>query len=344
LKRQVGALDLLLLIKNNNMPNLAKAHVKIYHGYGHTHNLVVYGHVLKTKQVAPQIFSSNIFYNMLQLLRLFFVKPIPGAKVKLQWQQQQVETVTEYDGFFKFEWVATKNIAAGWHQFIIEVVNEKEEVVSNASGEIFVPHKTQYGFISDIDDTVMVSHSATILRRLKELFMKNARTRAIFPDVAKHYSLLSHANTNADTPNPFFYVSSSEWNLYNYLSEFFNYNGLPKGAFLLNQIKKWFELWKTGKTKHEGKLLRVIRILDTFPEQQFVLLGDNTQSDPAIYAQVVKKYPGKIFAVYIRNVVHQKENATRQILEEVSKAGVHIFLFKHSEQAIEHSKFIGLIQ
>jgi phosphatidate phosphatase APP1 len=189
----------------------------------------------------------------------------------------------------------------------------------------------------------MISHSATIGRRLRELFIKNPRTRRVFPDVATHYKLLSLTHTDKDTPNPFFYVSSSEWNLYSYLNEFFTYNGLPKGAFLLNQIKRWFELWKTGKTKHEGKLLRVMRIMNAFPKQQFVLLGDNTQSDPSIYAAIAKKFPQRVHTIYIRNIVPENETTTKDILSELSNDNVHVCLFKDSKEAIEHSKHIGLI-
>jgi phosphatidate phosphatase APP1 len=102
-------------------------------------------------------------------------------------------------------------------------------------------------------------------------------------------------------------------------------------------------LLKTGKTKHEGKFLRIVRILEAFPQQQFILFGDNTQRDPWIYASIAKKCPGKIFAIYIRNVISSHEEETKKILEEAVKAGVHVCLFNHSEESIRHSEMIGLI-
>ncbi len=327
----------------SNRTKYKRASVKIYHGYGHTQNLVVYGHVFKRKAAIQHKFTNNILYNILHLLRLFFIEPFPYAKVRLHWQDQELESTTEKDGFFKFEWKATHEIKAGLHHLSIDLISETGKTVATGEGKMYVPHITQYGFISDIDDTIMISHSATVGRRLKELFIKNPRTRHVFPDVAQHYALLSKAHTPEGTPNPFFYVSSSEWNLYDYLNEFFAFNGLPKGSFLLNQIKRWFELWKTGKTKHEGKLLRVMRIIDAFPKQQFVMLGDNTQSDPMIYASIAKKYPEKIFAIYIRNIVIENELATKEILGEIENKGLYTCLFKESKEAIEHSKQIGLI-
>lgn len=323
-----------------------KLFIKIYNGYGHTHNLHVYGHVFKKAPVEQKRFSTRVFTNMLYLLRLFFVKPVPGVHLSLQEQDQQIDGKTESDGFFAFEWDSSHHIKAGWHPVEVSTTfNEKEKVTG--SGKVFIPHITQYGFISDIDDTIMVSHSSTTWRRLAELFTKNARTRNIFDNVALHYNLLAKAHTDANSPNPFFYVSSSEWNLYNYLSDFFTHHQLPEGIFLLSQVKRWYQLLKTGKTKHEGKLLRILRILEAFPSQKFVLLGDNSQSDPGIYASLARHHPEKIVAIYIRNVNSYKEAGTRKLLtglEEELNNTIHTCFFSTSEEAIQHSRKIGLIE
>jgi phosphatidate phosphatase APP1 len=317
--------------------------VKVYHGYGHTHNLVVYGHVFKYKAHTEQIFSDNLFVNIVHLLKLFILKPFPFTKVRLRFFDDVVDQTTEYDGFFKFEWKASQNVSAGWHAVMVEALDKEDEVVATCAGKVFVPHITQYGFISDVDDTVMVSHSATIWRRLRELFIKNPRTRKTFPDAQKHYALLANAHTDPEQPNPFFYVSSSEWNLYDYLVETFRYNELPEGAFLLNQIKQWRNFFKTGKTGHEGKLLRVMRILHAFPNQRFVFFGDNSQQDPQIYTTIAHKYPQNIEAIYIRLVVNKNAGPAKALLAEVEVKGVKTCLYSSSEEAIAHSRSIGLI-
>lgn len=318
--------------------------VKIYHGYGHKNNLVVYGHVFKRKAKASQIYSNNIFVNIIHLFKLFVLKPYPSVRVRLQFFDQTIDNKTEQDGFFKFEWKALQDLEAGWHFVKVEAVDENNNVLSSSEGKVYVPHITQYAFISDIDDTVMISHSATIGRRLRELFIKNPRTRKTFPDAAKHYQQLALSHTSQNQPNPFFYVSSSEWNLYDYLLETFRFNKLPDGAFLLNTLKRWSDLVKTGKTGHEGKLLRVMRILDAFPNQKFVFFGDNSQQDPTIYTSIVEKYPENIAAVYIRNIRPEKAAETQSLLQKVKAKNVSALLFTDSSEAIEHSRSIGLIQ
>lgn len=316
--------------------------IKVYHGYGHTNDLVLYGHTFRKLPPEYKSLSSNSFTNLFRLLRLFFVKPVPRIPLKIKWEQQVIDTVSEDDGFFKGEWQAAPT-SAGWHPVFVQQATSGLDS-SVAEGRIYIPHKTQFAYISDIDDTIMISHSATIWKRLKELLFKNPHTRTVFPETARYYQLLAKAHASVDEPNPFFYVSSSEWNLYNYLQDVFSFHGLPDGAFLLNQVKRWYQLWKTGKTKHEGKLLRVIRILDTFPTHRFILMGDNSQSDPAIYAKLVEKYAHRIYAIYIRDVRKENHDPTAAILSTVAAKGIHTLQFSNSGEAIKHSASIGLIE
>ncbi|MBC7887737.1 MAG: App1 family protein [Ferruginibacter sp.] len=316
--------------------------VKVYHGYGHKHNLTVYGHVYQKKSTTGRKYNNNILSNIIYLVKLFLIKPVAGAKLRLLWREQVINGVTEQDGFYKFEWESLEDVNAGWHLVTVQLLDGSGNIITTGDGKIFVPHVTQFGFISDIDDTVMISHSATVFRRLRVLFTKNPRSRRAFKDVVHHYKLLSMAQTTPQVPNPFFYVSSSEWNLYEDLKEFFKHNDLPGGAFLLSQLKRWYQLFRTGKTHHEGKLMRVYRILNAFPLQQFVLIGDNSQADPSIYKMICDKYPEKIFAVYIRNVVKKNIPATNALLSTIDDK-IFTCLFTDNEEAILHSKEIGLI-
>ena len=318
--------------------------IRVYHGYGHQKNMVVYGHVLAYKPVHVSKYTNNLLLNVIHLIRLFFVKPIPNVRVQLRWNNQHFFTSTEKDGFFKFEWQSVEKIEAGWHQIVVNSIDSQGRTTATGEGKIFVPHSTQYGFISDIDDTVLVSHSSKTGKKLKTMFTKNPRSRKAFDNVVKFYQLLSLAQTTPDLLNPFFYVSSSEWNLYDDLNEFFKHNDLPKGAFLLNSIKKWYQLFNTGNTKHQGKFIRAIRILEAFPKQKFVLLGDNSQQDPEIYTTIANKYSDRIIAIYIRNVRAEKEEVSSKLLLSIENKQIKILQFNHTQDAINHSKTIGLTE
>lgn len=315
----------------------------MYHGYGHTNDLLVYGHVFRRKPAIRKNYTNNILLNIIHLVKLFFAKPFPHVRVRLIWQQQELWSTADENGFFKFEWQSQQELEKGWHPVRVDCVDERGEVTGSGSGELYVPYSTQYVFVSDIDDTVMVSHSATIFRRLRELLTKNPRSRRQFQDQAKYYQALALAQTDAETPNPFFYVSSSEWNLFDYLDEFFNYNKLPKGIFLLNQLKYGWQLLISGKNKHAGKLERISRLLEVFPKQQFILLGDNSQHDPVIYSTLAKNFPDRIYSIYIRNVRPERAGVSENLLFEAREQGVHACLFNDTNEAEKHSRKIGLI-
>ncbi|MBC8154816.1 MAG: App1 family protein, partial [Bacteroidetes bacterium] len=211
------------------------------------------------------------------------------------------------------------------------------------TGEVHVPYPTQYGFISDIDDTFLISHSATKFKRLLVLLTENARCRMPLEGFVTHYQALSRAGTDADAPTPFFYVSSSEWNLYEYILEFSRQHQLPTGVLMLSQLKRFRQLWQTGQNKHLTKLDRIAWILAAFPTHKFILLGDDTQADPVIYATVVGHHPDQIRCVYLRQVGAAPKPDVQAIVATIEAAGLPCCYFDHSAVAMAHSRQLGLI-
>jgi phosphatidate phosphatase APP1 len=316
--------------------------IKVYHGYGHADQLMVYGHVLKLGPRPRKTYRKSFLRNSWALLRLFIVKPYPFAQVELQWEDQVLVAETDKDGFFKFEWKDQPPLPQGWVEVTVRA-RMHDTVIAESKGHVYIPYATQYGFISDIDDTFLISHSSNLRKRLFVLFTQNARSRKPFEGVVKHYQLLAASNTTAEAPNPFFYVSSSEWNLYDYILEFTRVNEIPKGVFLLNQLKLFSQLLKTGQNNHQGKFTRIARILENYPEQRFVLLGDSSQQDPYIYEAIVSHFPKQIHAVYIRDVYAANKQKAVDVLGKIEARGVPCCFFQHSSDAILHSRKIGLI-
>lgn len=78
--------------------------VKVYHGYGHTNDLLVYGHVFKRKPAVARHYTNNILLNIVNLVKLFFAKPFPHVRVRLNWQGKELWATADKEGFFKFEW------------------------------------------------------------------------------------------------------------------------------------------------------------------------------------------------------------------------------------------------
>jgi phosphatidate phosphatase APP1 len=320
----------------------AQPTVKLYRGYGHMNCFTIFGHVLQLTAFPRRKYRRGIIRNTLALLRLFMVRPAPMVDVEMEWKGRKYRTQTDEDGFFKFDWEDQQPYDKGWLEVkVIALING--EMIAATKGHVYVPDETQYIFISDIDDTFLISHSSNLRKRLFVLFTNNARSRKPFEGVVRHYQLLQQAGAGEGAPNPFFYVSSSEWNLYDYLVEFGAINEIPKGVLLLNQLKRFSELLKTGQNNHQTKFTRIVRILEAYPKQRVVLLGDSSQHDPYIYESVVKHYPQQVHAVYIRDIYKKNKTAVSDVLKNIEASGVPCCFFAHSAEAILHSVKIGLI-
>lgn len=320
--------------------------VKVYHGYGNASKLVVFGHVLRVSPLPRKKYRKNFWTNTLYLLRSFMVKPKGDAMVRLNWKGKIYEVKSAKDGFFRFEMDAGENLAPGKHVVeveLLDVYGDTANVLAKGTGSILIPHTTQYVFVSDIDDTFLVSHSSNLRRRLYVLFTKNAHSRKPFEGVVNHYRLLARAEAQQGMLNPFFYVSSSEWNLYDFILEFSRRNSLPEGVFLLNQIKQLRQVVKTGQNNHSTKFMRIARIIEAYPDQKYILLGDDSQQDPFIYSALVEYFPGKIRSVYLRHVYEKNVSNVQEQVKKIEAAGVPCCHFRHSAEAIEHSINIGLL-
>lgn len=317
--------------------------IKVYNGFGNEQHLIVFGHVLNLSPLPRKKYTSNLLTNMFSLLRLFMVRTKEGARLRLIWNGVVHETKTGKDGFFRFEW-KPGIIAAGWHPVQVQLLSPSGEQFASGDGIVFMPHVYQYSFISDIDDTFLISHSSNLRRRLYVLFTKNAHSRRPFEGVVNHYQLLARAGVEKEgLPNPFFYVSSSEWNLYDYIRDFSIKNTMPQGVYLLSQIKRFREVFKTGQNRHATKFMRIARVFESYPQQRYILLGDDTQEDPNIYAAVAEHFPDKVHAVYLRRINPEREHVATAAIKKLEAIGIHCCYFTNSAEAINHSKSIGLI-
>jgi phosphatidate phosphatase APP1 len=318
--------------------------VKAYDGYGDADDVLVYGHVLRLSPMPRKNYRHRLLVNFFSLIRLFMVRAVVRGRVLIEWNGETRETATDNEGHFKFEWKPVNAVTPGWSKARVYYISHEPQSVPLATAEcdIFVPHQYQYNFVSDIDDTFLVSHSTELLKRLKVLFTHNARSRKPFADVVEHYRLLSQAAATNGVPNPFFYVSSSEWNLYDYIREFCRQQGLPKGVFLLSEIKKLGDLLNTGQGKHKTKFYRIARVLKSYPNHNYVLLGDNTQEDPSIYYAIAKDFPGMVGWIYIRNVSPKRHLQTKELISRIEALGVRCCYFTDSAEAIRHSVETGL--
>ncbi|WP_422004084.1 App1 family protein [Roseivirga pacifica] len=315
----------------------------VYRGFGNSQKCHLQGHVFQGMALNKPKKKASAWQNFIALLKMFLVKTVAKAKVEITVNGKHYHTQTNDQGFFDLE-IEGHGLSTGWHQVSYELketlVDGQERV--NVKSETLITEAFEHGLISDIDDTFLVSHVTKKPKKLFTLLTKNANTRKPVEGVVKFYKALSNGHSKSE--NPFFYVSSSEWNLYEFLVNFNQIHELPKGVLLLKELKDSFlDFFKSGYGSHRHKVDKIERILRLYPNQQFVLLGDNGQHDPQIYLEIAAAHPGQIKAVYIRGVKHNHWNETEGTLSQIKALEISTKQFKHSSEAFDHAKEIGLI-
>jgi hypothetical protein len=93
------------------------------------------------------------------------------------------------------------------------------------------------------------------------------------------------------------------------------------------------------------KLASIRRIMDNFHTLPFILIGDSGQHDPEIYHEVVRAYPGRILAVYIRNIDRKptRLEAIKRLADEVLAVGSSLILSDDTLAAARHAVQQGWI-
>jgi phosphatidate phosphatase APP1 len=312
-----------------------------YLTYGTPSNIFVKGRVIEARAIRETRADASRWENFRNTLRRFRSDEVRGASVRVEVAQSAVDFLTDDEGFFE-GWLTPKHFNAGYLQAVqVELLAplRKEQAQTRFSGQVIVPPSdAAFGVISDIDDTILKTDATRLLSMARKVLFGNARTRLPFEGVAGFYHLLHQEK------NPMFYVSSSPWNLYDVLIEFLEINSIPLGPLLLRD-------WGMNVTEglpmdHAVHKLRVIKqILDTYSTLPFILMGDSGQEDPEIYSRIVREYPGRILAIYIRDVSEgKKDKQIEELARHVTQAKSELLLVPDTVVAENHARSRGWLK
>jgi phosphatidate phosphatase APP1 len=317
--------------------------LKLYRGYANEDELIVMGHVFKPTKTVEYAFEKKKFRNAFSMIKLFRIKTQSNTDVYLKHFNKTIHTKTLADGYFKFCIPVDPNSGHGWIDYEVSIMH-KQKIIAAVESYIR-PESGKLGIISDIDDTFLVSHTMNPLRKIYILLFRNVNSRKIFQDVVSHYQALSNSGRiNQEEQNAFFYVSSSEWNLYRFIIKFTSIHKLPKAVILLKDIKTSLtDFFISGSGSHNHKFEKIRHIIEFYPNLKYVLLGDDSQKDPFLYYEICKIFPSHIIAVYIRKTGREEKEKVSIAMKNLKSLDIAACYFTHSYEAIEHSKKIGLI-
>jgi phosphatidate phosphatase APP1 len=316
-----------------------------YLGYGNAGVLRVSGRVLDERTFQPQGLDDSAWRNAEALYRRLESDQVRGVTVRARFDGMEQETVSDQGGYFHLEMALPEALArGGWHTVDLELPQAGAGAPVRASAQVLVPPPSaQFGVISDIDDTILWTNVTNKINMAMMLARSNPHTRKPFKGVAAFYRALEQgACGNAD--NPVFYVSSSPWHLFDPLVDFMRLQGIPRGPLMLRELSLRTIFNQQASRAH--KLGRIEAIMAAYPALPFVLIGDSGERDPEIYAEILRRRPQSVRAIYIRNVNPDPSriDALDQLAEQVSESGAQLVLASDSVAAATHAAAAGLIR
>jgi len=313
--------------------------VQLFRGFGNDENVWIRGRVIEDYSFKAASPTDSVWNNLRATLKRYLSNGLPGIRLTIQFEGIENTVVTDEEGFFETVIPIPLQVSlrkSGWVPYKVMNAHNRHEYYQ---GEAFFPDvQSEFGIISDVDDTFLVSYSTDLFRKLRLMLLKNAHTRLPFDGVTAFYQSL-RTGRNGNPCNPIFFVSSSEWNLYDLLVDFCTLNQIPKGVFLLRETdNNPLHFWKPQKVNHHHKEEKIRALMSAYPNLGFILIGDSGQRDAEIYTKMAKENPDQVLAIYIRDVVGKRRQVkVLQFAEELSSYHIPMMLVDDTEAAAKHA-------
>lgn len=320
----------------------------VYRGYGTTTRIYVHGRALQSRELSEVTDKDTVLRNLLNTYRRAEVDPLPHARVRARIGDAELDLSADDEGFFGGWLDLTVALPDDriWHDVEVELLAPVRPDAGKVIGKgtVLIPPRTAtFAIISDIDDTVIQSRVSNFLQAARTVMLGNALTRLPFPGVAAFYTALCDGATKLEN-NPVFYVSSSPWNIYDVISGFMDHQKIPHGPLIL---RDWdINLGAlSGKRHYEHKGKAIREIMNLIPDLPFILIGDTSQHDPEIYHGIVKEFPDRIRAIYIRDVTLSAERkaSVNRLAEEILAAKSTLVITEDTVGAARHALANGWI-
>ncbi len=254
-------------------------------GYGTSRQVRVLGRVLLGP---PQATRSSGAVDR-RGFRQFLTVPAPGIRVPVAVAGATVTVEADRGGYVDVEIDLPEEgtLPAGWQEATLDGVPTPLLVVDDA---------TTFGVVSDIDDTAMVTAVPRLLLAGWNTFIRHTSTRRAVDGMPELYRQIAGARPDA----PFMYLSTGAWNTAGVLRGFLARNGYPAGPLLLTDWGPTQTGWFRSGPEHKDS--SIDRLMTTFPQVRWLLVGDDGQHDPDIYRRAAERWPDRVVGVAIREL------------------------------------------
>lgn len=311
--------------------------IATFGGHGNPSAVVVRGRALDNPEPSVAVEGEGILAAIRRTVTRLSTIELPGVPLRISLAGTSVDTVTDHEGYFHVRIEPAGMPRDPWVSGLVGLATPYRGLADGytAPFEVRVPGPgAEFGVISDIDDTILESGAQRLLAVVRRTFTGSALTRTPIAGAAELYRALTRADEN-----PIFYVSSSPWNLHDFLVAFLDHRGFPAGPLLLRHLLGADVHRTHAVTKH----VAIAEVLEMHPGLRFVLIGDSGQEDPEIYAEVIRRHPGRILAVYIREARLDPGDGRVEAIIDTWNDATPIVLAADSFAMAEHAASLSLI-
>ncbi|CAN5244946.1 DUF2183 domain-containing protein [soil metagenome] len=308
------------------------ATAKIFNAVRHQSGISINGRVLAAHHLPGPRIDDSAWINFKRMIKQWITHEQPGAPLDISWQDGQKRRVhADGEGYFttRFELPPDHGIPAS---ITVAVANSDPPELSQAP-VLSAGANARFLVVSDVDDTVLQTGASSFWTMLRTTLFRNELTRTLVEGIGPLYQALRDGVTGRED-NPFFYVTSSPWNLEGFLKNIFDRTGLPQGAFFMTDWgldrEKWFH-----RSHEDHKTDAIRRVLAWHPHLPAILLGDSGQRDPEIYTTILSEFPDRIAAILIRDAARKKtrDADVEALLAEAASDHTPCLLTRSTEEA-----------
>jgi phosphatidate phosphatase APP1 len=259
------------------------------------------------------------------MLEIYNSNELPSIAVRCEAYGHALETQSDEEGYFTFELACRTPLPlhTAWEQVTLSTPGRDAQQPSIAVPIMAPGTDNHWGIISDIDDTVVETGATDFVKNWRRVLVDCPQDRLAVPGASTLYRMI--ARDHEAPARPFFYVSSSPWNLYGFIAEFMELNDIPHGPMFLKDYG--IDAQQFIRKSHDAhKLAAIETVLAFYPQMRFLLIGDNGQRDVSVYAQVVRDFRQRVAAVFIRDVDGScRSGPEGALLQEIEATGVPTF-------------------
>ncbi len=300
-----------------------KVRLLAYAGYRNGHCARLKGRVVRfEKPIDP---GDDLATRLRAMMEIYNSNELPGIAVRCEGYGQAVDVLSDDEGYFGFELKVDQPLPlhTTWEHVTLTTPDRLAQQPTIKVPVIAPGTDNNWGIISDIDDTVVETGATDFLKNWRRVLVDRPQDRLAVSGAASLYKTM--ARDHAAPVRPFFYVSSSPWNLYGFIAEFMERNAIPHGPMFL----KDYGLDRTQfirKSHDAHKIAAVETVLAFYPKLRFLLIGDNGQRDVSVYAKVAADFPERVAAVFIRDVDGScRSGPEGDMLREIEGRGIPTF-------------------